>query len=121
MHISYSSCAKTMTNVFFKYISILSRRMKGKWSIRQRQGFHSNSDGITYPLPLLIYLSIGITFHSYFFINGQESKKGLQRSLLLAIHAKGGENIKPKAKGPHHRHFKKIRNEVLIDIFHIGI
>jgi hypothetical protein len=32
--------------------------------------------------------------------------KGLQRSLFLAIHAKGGENIKPKAKGPHHHHFK---------------
>jgi hypothetical protein len=38
----------------------------------------------------------------------------------LAINAKGGENIKPKAKGLH-LHLKKIRNEVLIDIFHIGI
>jgi hypothetical protein len=39
----------------------------------------------------------------------------------LAINAKGGENIKPKAKGPHHHNFKKNQNEVLIDIFHIGI
>jgi hypothetical protein len=31
----------------------------------------------------------------------------------LAINAKGGENIKPKAKRPHH-HFKKFRNEDLI-------
>jgi hypothetical protein len=36
----------------------------------------------------------------------------------LAINAKGGENIKPKAKGPHH-HFKNFQNEVLIDIFQL--
>jgi hypothetical protein len=36
----------------------------------------------------------------------------------LALNAKGGENILPKAKGPHHHHhFKKIQNEVLIGIF----
>jgi hypothetical protein len=39
----------------------------------------------------------------------------------LAINAKGGESIKPKAKGPHHHNFKNFRNEVLIDVFHIGI
>jgi hypothetical protein len=32
------------------------------------------------------------------------------------LNAKGGENIKPKAKGLHH-HFKKNRNEVVIGIF----
>jgi hypothetical protein len=85
---------------------MISLRLKGKWSIRQRQGFHSNSDGITYPLPLLVYLSIGITFHSYFFTNGGESIIGLQSYPFLAINAKGGENIKPKAKGPHHHHFQ---------------
>jgi hypothetical protein len=46
-----------------------------------------------------------------------ENSKGLQRSPFLAINAKGGENIKPKAKGPHHHHFKKFLNKVLIDIF----
>jgi hypothetical protein len=35
-----------------------------------------------------------------------EKIKGLQRFPFLAINAKGGENIKPKAKGPHHHHFK---------------
>jgi hypothetical protein len=40
----------------------------------------------------------------------------LQSSPFLAINAKGGENIKPKAKGPRH-HFKNFRNENLID-FH---
>jgi hypothetical protein len=36
---------------------------------------------------------------------------------VLALNAKGGESIKPKAKGPHHHHFKKFRNEVLISNF----
>jgi hypothetical protein len=35
----------------------------------------------------------------------------------LAINAKGGENIKPKAKGPHHHNFKKFQNKALIDIW----
>jgi hypothetical protein len=34
-----------------------------------------------------------------------EEFKGLSSSPFLAIYAKGGESIKPKAKGPHH-HFK---------------
>jgi hypothetical protein len=28
---------------------------------------------------------------------------------FLAIHAKGGESKSPKAKGPHHHQFQKIR------------
>jgi hypothetical protein len=36
-----------------------------------------------------------------------EKIQGLSKSPFLAINAKGGENIKPKAKGPHHHHFKK--------------
>jgi hypothetical protein len=50
---------------------------------------------------------------------GQNSIRALKVS-VLAINAKGGENIKPKAKGLHH-HFKKNRNKVLINDFHIGI
>jgi hypothetical protein len=38
-------------------------------------------------------------------------------SPFLAINAKGGENIKPKAKGPHHQ-FQNFQNKALIDIFH---
>jgi hypothetical protein len=38
-----------------------------------------------------------------------ENAKGLSSSLFLAINAKGGESIKPKAKGPHH-HFQNFRN-----------
>jgi hypothetical protein len=46
-----------------------------------------------------------------------ESKKGLSTSPFLAINAKGVENIKLKAKGPHHQ-FQNFENKALIDIFH---
>jgi hypothetical protein len=70
-------------------ISCISLRLKGKWSIQQRQSFHSTP--------------IGIIFHLYFFYKwGRKDKKGSQTSPFLAINAKGGE-IKPKAKGPHHQ------------------
>jgi hypothetical protein len=46
--------------------------------------------------------------HSYLFHHlgegrGEKVPKGLQSYPFLAINAKGGENIKPKAKGQHHR------------------
>jgi hypothetical protein len=51
-----------------------------------------------------------MTLHSYFLYQWGESirrkNKGLSSSPFLAINAKGGESIKPKAKGPHHHHFK---------------
>jgi hypothetical protein len=34
-----------------------------------------------------------------------ENIEGLSTSPFLAINTKGGENIKPKAKGPHHHNF----------------
>jgi hypothetical protein len=40
---------------------MISLKLKSKWSIRRRQGFHSNSNGTIYPLPLLRKLSIGMT------------------------------------------------------------
>jgi hypothetical protein len=78
MHISYSSCAKAKTNVLSSIFSMISLRLKGKWSIWQRQGFHSNSDGIIYPLPLLMKLSIGINLHSYFFYQRGRTKRALK-------------------------------------------
>jgi hypothetical protein len=45
-------------------------------------------------------------------------RKGSQESPFLAINAKGGESIKPKAKGPHHHHFKIFK---MIQIFQIGM
>jgi hypothetical protein len=38
---------------------------------------------------------------------GKKVTQGLSQSPFLAINAKGGENIKPKAKEPHHQ-FQKI-------------
>jgi hypothetical protein len=43
-----------------------------------------------------------MTLHSYLFYHLEENTEGLSNSLFLAINAKGGESIKPKAKGPHH-------------------
>jgi hypothetical protein len=49
-----------------------------------------------------------------------EKLQGLQRSPFLAINAKWGENIKPKAKGPHHHHFKIFEIKDLVGI-HKGL
>jgi hypothetical protein len=51
---------------------------------------------------------------------GEKNAKGLSSSLFLAINAKGGESIKPKAKGPHH-HFKKIHKCVLQLVFELAL
>jgi hypothetical protein len=77
---------------------MISLRLKGKWSIWQRQGFYSNSDGITYPLPLLVYLSIGITFHSYFFTNGEKVLEGSQSLCFWRIMPKEEKILSPKQK-----------------------
>jgi hypothetical protein len=46
---------------------------------------------------------------------------GLSSSLFLAINAKGGENNKPKAKGPHnHKKYKNFKMKFFC-IFQIGI
>jgi hypothetical protein len=50
--------------------------------------------------------------------------EGLSKSPFLAINAKGGESIKPKAKGPttpHHLILKLCFEIFLIGIFQIGI
>jgi hypothetical protein len=45
---------------------------------------------------------MGIILHSYLLVPMGEKVKWLSKSPLLAINAKGGESIKPKAKEPHH-------------------
>jgi hypothetical protein len=85
---------------------MLSLELKGKWSIRQRQGFHSNPDSIISPLSLLRKLSIGINLSLLFILPTGEKVKGISSFPFLAINAKGGEKIKPKAKGPHHHILK---------------
>jgi hypothetical protein len=85
------SCA--MTNVFFKVYFMLSHRLKGKWSLRRRQGFHSTPSN---------YSSFAVTphrsplwynLHSYIVCQrGREFEKGLyftHKYPFLAIHVKG--------------------------------
>jgi hypothetical protein len=80
-------------------------------SAKTRLPLHSN--GIIYPSPSLHNTpnwynpSLLLTC-----TNGEKIKKGLSMSPFLAINAKGGENIKPKAKGPHHQ-FQNFWNEDL--------
>jgi hypothetical protein len=50
-----------------------------------------------------------MTLHSYLLYHLGGSVKGISSSPFLALHAKGGESIMPKAKGPHH-HFKNFTN-----------
>jgi hypothetical protein len=57
-----------------------------------------HSKGIIYPSSLLRSLQIGIIFTHISFTNGRENKKGSQKSLFLAIHAKVGEILSPKQK-----------------------
>jgi hypothetical protein len=77
---------------------MLSLKLKGKWSIQQRQGFHSNSDGITYSLSLLRKLSIGMTLHSYFFYQWERKYLRAIKFSILAINAKGEKVLSPKQK-----------------------
>jgi hypothetical protein len=72
-----------------------------------------NSIGIIYPfasIPTTLSNSYNLSL-IFTCTNGGESIEGLSRSPFLAINAKGGENIKPKANGPHHQFqffFKKM-------------
>jgi hypothetical protein len=65
-----------------------------------------NSIGIIHSLPVFRRLfKFGTIFTHILFAKGGEKVKGLifhAKYPFLAIHAKGGESIRPKAKGPHH-------------------
>jgi hypothetical protein len=77
-----------------------------------KTSFPLNSIGIIHSLPVFRRLSkFGIILTHILFAKEGASLKGFFISLkylFLVIHAKGGEGIKPKAKGPHHHHFLKI-------------
>ena len=96
---------------------MLSRRLKGKWSLRQRQGFHST---LTVSFLLRRHSTSLSNWYNLSLIftctNGGESLKGLTKSPFLAINAEGGESISPKQKD-RTTTFRKI----LIDTFQIGM
>jgi hypothetical protein len=86
----------------------------------KEQGFHSTTLTVS---STLCRCSTTLNWYNpslIFILPFGRKTQGLSKSPFLAINAKGVEDIKPKAKGPHH-HFKKFRNKVLIDVFHIGI
>jgi hypothetical protein len=88
-------------------------------SLAKNKASTQHSDGIIYPLPLLPQTLNWYNLSLIFLLPmGEKVFKGSQKSSFLAINAKGGESIKPKAKGPHH-HFKKFRNEVLFGILQL--
>jgi hypothetical protein len=104
-----------MTHVF-QVNFMTSHRLKGKWSPRRRQGFHSTP---------LYYLSFAVTPHRsslwynpslvYYLPKGREFDKGsyfTHKYPFLAIHAKGGESISPKQKDRTTTNFKKCVNVV---------
>jgi hypothetical protein len=93
---------------------MLSHRLKGKWSLWRRKGFHST---------LLVLFAITphhsplwYNLHSYYLYHWGERKRAL-KTPFLAINVKGGES----AKGPHHHaNFKKFRDKGF-NVFSFGI
>jgi hypothetical protein len=101
----------------FQVISMLSRRLKGIWSIRRRQGFHSTLS-VSFTLrhhstSLSLWYNISLIFTC---TNGRESKKGSQKTSFLAIHAKGGEILSPKQKDRTTTNFEILQIKLLIGI-----
>jgi hypothetical protein len=107
-HIFRGSNLYYKTNMFPWVSRVLSLRLKGKWSIRQRHRFHSTPSVLSI---LCRYFAISQNWSNLSLIftctNGGESKEGSPKSSFFAINAKGGESNKPKAKGLHH-HLSKI-------------
>jgi hypothetical protein len=96
----------------FQVNIMISHRLKGKWSPRQRQKASTPLHRIIHPSPSLhTTLQFGIIFTPILFTKGGESlTQGLyftHKYPFLAIHAKGGESISPKQKEPQHHQFKK--------------
>jgi hypothetical protein len=106
MHIYYFSCAKAKNNVLSSVFLCLVLDWKGNGVLGKDK---ASTPTLTVSFTLYRYsekLSIGMFLTHISFTNGGESIKGSQRSPFLAINAKEGESIKPKAKGTHHYIFK---------------
>jgi hypothetical protein len=90
---------------------MISRRLKGKWSLRRRQGFHST---LSVSFTLRSHSTLNwYNLHSYYSYQGGDRKEiGLTMSPFLAIHAKGRESISPKQKD-----CTTTSSKFLIDIF----
>jgi hypothetical protein len=91
---------------------MLSHRLKGKWSLRRRQGFHST-------LPVLFTLrrhsaplsNFGIIFTHIHLYHWGESKRAL-KTPFLAINAKGERVLAQSKRIAPPRQFQKISKQV---------
>jgi hypothetical protein len=79
MHISYYYCAKAKTNVLSSILPCLVLNLKGNRVFDEGKASTPTLTG--------------------------EFKWPFKFLRFLALNAKGGETIRPKAKGPHHPHF----------------
>ena len=95
-----------------------SHRLKGKWSLQRRQGFHSTPSNYSSFAVTPHRSSLWYNLHSYIICQrGRESKKGLyftHKYPFLVIHAKGGESISPKQKDRTTTNFKNIAFQVYV-------
>jgi hypothetical protein len=97
----------------FQVISMLSRRLKGKWSLRRRQGFHSTLSVLsTLRHHSTLSLHIGIIFHSY--IICQSGRQLIERAYISLTSIRfwrfmpKGEKVLAQSKrtAPHHHQFQ---------------
>jgi hypothetical protein len=93
--------------------------LKGKWSIRRRQGFHSTLT-VSFTLhrhatTLSNWYNISLIFTC---TDGGESNKGLSSLCFWRLLPKGEKILSPKQKDRTPPYFQ---NKVFIDVFHIGI
>jgi hypothetical protein len=72
----------------FQVISILSRRLKGKWSLRRRQGFHFTLSVLFILRHHSTSLSLWYNLHSYLLVPMGE-KKGSQSLRFWRLMPKG--------------------------------
>jgi hypothetical protein len=90
---------------------MLSRRLKGKWSLQRRQDFHSTLSVLFTPsLSLRTALHFGIIFTLIISTNEEKVTRAhisLTKYPFLVIHAKGGESMSPKQKDRTTTNFKK--------------
>jgi hypothetical protein len=103
-----------------------SHRLKGNWSLRQRQRLPLHSIKLlTFRRRSMQLSNFGIIFILMLFTIGRESKRAYisLKYPFLAIHAKGGESISPKQKVRTTTNFQKfeLRKDSSIGDFSIGI
>jgi hypothetical protein len=97
---------------------MLSHRLKGKWSPRRRQGFHSTPSNYSSFTVTPHRSPIWYNLHSY--IIYQRGRKFVRAYIslisicFLAIHAKGGESISPKQKDRTTTNFKNVVFQICI-------